>query len=55
MTVIWHFLYNHLAITDSFMGLETIKGSEILLGLTPKFTAMSGVTKERFESVSNNI
>lgn len=53
-TAIGHFLYTHLAIIDSPIGVENEIGSERLSGLTLKFITSSSVTKERFDLKYNN-
>lgn len=53
-TVLGHFLYIRLVITDSPTRVEAEKGSERLSGLTPKLTAIRGVIKERVGAGSNN-
>lgn len=53
-TLIWHFLYTYLEINNSPMKVATEKGTERLSRLIPKFTTISGVTKERFDPISNN-
>jgi len=46
-------LYTRVAITGSPTELETEKGSERVSGLTPKFTVIYGVKKERVAPGSN--
>ena len=48
------FLNTRLATTGSPTGVETKKGSESVSGLTLNWTTMSGVTRERLATVSNN-
>ena len=48
------YMYTRLAITGSLNEVETDKSSKRFFGLTPKFIAIYGVTKEKLVRGSNN-